>query len=94
MALQIDVFQVEEKGFYVRVVCNKGQGVAASLYKALDSFSSFIVQSSNLATADKNFVLTFTLNVSFVLLQIHQHIIIIIIISPFVFTRSVLKIIA
>lgn len=60
---QIDVFQVEEKGFYVRLVCNKGQGVAASLHKALDSFSSFIVQSSNLATADKNFVLTFTLNV-------------------------------
>ncbi|KAK3443875.1 hypothetical protein EUGRSUZ_B03931 [Eucalyptus grandis] len=61
--LQMDVFQVEERGFYVRLVCPKGAGVAASLYKALESLNSFQVQNSNLATASERFVFTFTLNV-------------------------------
>ncbi|KAI5322480.1 hypothetical protein L3X38_031552 [Prunus dulcis] len=30
--IQMDMFQVEERGFYVKLVCNKVQGVAASLY--------------------------------------------------------------
>lgn len=34
--LQMDVFQVEERGFYVKILCNRGGGVAVSLYKALD----------------------------------------------------------
>ncbi|WOH03880.1 hypothetical protein DCAR_0623281 [Daucus carota subsp. sativus] len=61
--LQIDVYQVEEKGYYVRVVSNKGHGVAASLYKALESFSTFTLQSSNLATLDHTLLFTFALNV-------------------------------
>ncbi|KAI6685208.1 hypothetical protein NL676_031121 [Syzygium grande] len=61
--LQMDVFQVEERGFYVRLVCHKGAGVAASLYKALESLTSFHVQNSNLAAAAERFVFTFTLNV-------------------------------
>ncbi|KAL2536282.1 Transcription factor FER-LIKE IRON DEFICIENCY-INDUCED TRANSCRIPTION FACTOR [Forsythia ovata] len=61
--LKMDVFQVEERGFYVRLVCNKGKGVAVSLFKALESLISFNVQSSNLATSADNFVLTFTLHV-------------------------------
>ncbi|KAB1200871.1 Transcription factor FER-LIKE IRON DEFICIENCY-INDUCED TRANSCRIPTION FACTOR [Morella rubra] len=61
--MQMDVFQVEERGFYVRLVCNKGGGVALSLYKAVESLNNFIVQSSNLATVSDKFVLTFTLNV-------------------------------
>ncbi|KAL8115597.1 hypothetical protein AgCh_022192 [Apium graveolens] len=61
--LQIDVYQVEEKGYYVRIVSNKDHGVAASLYKALESFSSFTLQSSNLATLNDTFLFTFTLNV-------------------------------
>ncbi|KAF8039497.1 hypothetical protein BT93_B1885 [Corymbia citriodora subsp. variegata] len=61
--LQMDVFQVEERGFYVRLVCLKGAGVAVSLYKALESLNSFHVQNSNLATASERFVFTFTLNV-------------------------------
>ncbi|KAG5238029.1 hypothetical protein OIU76_014538 [Salix suchowensis] len=61
--IKVDVFQVEERGFYVRLVCIKGEGVAASLYRALESLTGFIVQSSNLATASEGFVLTFTLNV-------------------------------
>ncbi|KAK2988544.1 hypothetical protein RJ640_022495 [Escallonia rubra] len=61
--VQLDVFQVEERGFYARLVCNKGQGVAASLYKALESFTGLNVESSNLATVDENFVLTVTLKV-------------------------------
>ena len=60
----MDMFNVEEKGYYVRLVCNKGRGVAVAIHKALESITSFQVQSSNLATAGDNFVLTFTLNVS------------------------------
>ncbi|KAI7745946.1 hypothetical protein M8C21_002648 [Ambrosia artemisiifolia] len=60
---KMDMFQVEEKGYYIRLVCNKGRGVAVSLHKALESITSFHVQSSNLATDGDNFVLTFTLNV-------------------------------
>lgn len=58
---------MEERGFYVRLVCNKGGGVALSLYKALESLTNFVVQSSNLATVSERFVLTFTLNVCFLL---------------------------
>ncbi|PQQ14079.1 transcription factor FER-LIKE IRON DEFICIENCY-INDUCED TRANSCRIPTION FACTOR isoform X1 [Prunus yedoensis var. nudiflora] len=62
--IQIDVSQVEEKGFYVKVACNKGGGVAAALYKALESFTSFNVQSSNLNTVSTDrFELTLALNV-------------------------------
>ncbi|KDP43964.1 hypothetical protein JCGZ_05431 [Jatropha curcas] len=61
--MQIDVFQVEERGFYVRLVCNKGNGVAVSLYRTLESLTSFKIQNSNLATIPDRLVLTFTLNV-------------------------------
>ncbi|XP_011015019.1 PREDICTED: transcription factor FER-LIKE IRON DEFICIENCY-INDUCED TRANSCRIPTION FACTOR isoform X1 [Populus euphratica] len=61
--IKMDVFQVEERGFYVRLVCSNGEGVAASLYRALESLTSFSVQNSNLATTSEGFVLTFTLNV-------------------------------
>ncbi|KAF4347078.1 hypothetical protein G4B88_018134 [Cannabis sativa] len=60
---QMDMFQVEEKGFYVKVVCNKGEKAAISLYKALESLTNFNIKSSNLATVSDTFVLTFTLNV-------------------------------
>lgn len=63
----MDVFQVEEKGYYVRLVCNKGRGVGVSLHKALESITSFHVQNSNLATDGDTFVLTFNLNVSLAL---------------------------
>ncbi|GMJ10774.1 FER-like regulator of iron uptake, FER-LIKE IRON DEFICIENCY INDUCED TRANSCRIPTION FACTOR [Hibiscus trionum] len=39
--LKLDMFQVEEKGFYIRVVCNKSEGVALSLYRALESLTNF-----------------------------------------------------
>lgn len=61
----MEVIPVEEKGFYVRLVCNKGRQVAACLFKALESLTGFNVQSSNLATSINDYVLTFTLNVSF-----------------------------
>ncbi|GMI81711.1 FER-like regulator of iron uptake, FER-LIKE IRON DEFICIENCY INDUCED TRANSCRIPTION FACTOR [Hibiscus trionum] len=60
--MQINMFQVEEREFYVRLICNKGEGVATSLYKALESLTNFKVQNSNLATASDRYVLTFTLN--------------------------------
>ncbi|KAJ8640153.1 hypothetical protein MRB53_016847 [Persea americana] len=61
--VQMDVFQVEEGGFYVRTVCRKGEGVVVALYKALESLTCFHVQSSNVAALSEQFVLTFTLNV-------------------------------
>ncbi|KAI3417283.1 uncharacterized protein J3R85_014553 [Psidium guajava] len=62
--LQMDAFRVEERGFYVRLVCHKGVGVAVSLYKALESLTSFHVQNSNLATdSSGRFVFTFALHV-------------------------------
>ncbi|XAR60033.1 hypothetical protein NMG60_11033259 [Bertholletia excelsa] len=62
--MQMDIFQVEDRGFYVRVECSRGPGVAPSLYKALESLTRFNVQSSNLAaTLEDGFVLTFTLKV-------------------------------
>ncbi|KAM5584278.1 transcription factor FER-LIKE IRON DEFICIENCY-INDUCED TRANSCRIPTION FACTOR [Rosa sericea] len=62
--IQIDVSQVEEKGFYVKVGCNKGVGVATALYKAIESLTSFNVLSSNLNTVNSGrFEITLTLNV-------------------------------
>ncbi|KAL9416319.1 hypothetical protein AB3S75_039502 [Citrus x aurantiifolia] len=61
--MQMGVFQVEERGFYVRLVCSKGEGVAVSLYLALESLTSFSIQNSNLTTVSEKFVLTFTSSV-------------------------------
>ncbi|KAI3846120.1 hypothetical protein MKW98_015489 [Papaver atlanticum] len=61
--LKMDVFQVEEGVFCVRLACNKGEGIAVSLYKALDSLTSLDVQSSNFAMSPERLVLTFTVNV-------------------------------
>ncbi|RDX88130.1 Transcription factor FER-LIKE IRON DEFICIENCY-INDUCED TRANSCRIPTION FACTOR, partial [Mucuna pruriens] len=60
--IQMDIFQVDEKGFYVKIVCNKGEGVAASLYRSLESLTGFNVQNSNLETISDSFLLTFSLN--------------------------------
>ncbi|POO01127.1 Basic helix-loop-helix transcription factor [Trema orientale] len=60
---QMDMFQVEERGFYMRLVCNKGEGVVASLYKVLESLTSFDVQTSNLASTVDGFELKVTLRV-------------------------------
>nr|WKE35124.1 basic helix-loop-helix family protein [Rosa persica] len=62
--IQIDVSQVKEKGFYVKVGCNRGVGVATALYKAIESLTSFTVQSSNLNMVNsKRFEITLALNV-------------------------------
>ncbi|XP_019457384.1 PREDICTED: transcription factor FER-LIKE IRON DEFICIENCY-INDUCED TRANSCRIPTION FACTOR-like isoform X2 [Lupinus angustifolius] len=63
MIMQIKMYQVEEKGYHGKIACNKGQGVAASLYKALESLAGFKVQNSNLVTVCDSLILTFTLNV-------------------------------
>lgn len=60
---KLDVFQVEERGFYLRLVCKMGERVAMSLYKVLESLTSFSIQSSNLASASDRFILTATINV-------------------------------
>lgn len=67
----MDMFQVEERGFYVKVTCNNGEGTAVSLYKALESLTNFNVNTSNLATVSDTFVLTFTLKVSDICIHIY-----------------------
>ncbi|XP_042496203.1 transcription factor FER-LIKE IRON DEFICIENCY-INDUCED TRANSCRIPTION FACTOR-like [Macadamia integrifolia] len=61
--VQMDVFQVEERGYYVRLASVKGEGVAVALHKALESLTCFDVQNSNFSTVCDRLVLTFTLNV-------------------------------
>ncbi|KAI3997158.1 hypothetical protein MKX01_009002 [Papaver californicum] len=61
--LKMDVFQVEEGVFCVRLACNNGEGIAVSLYKALDSLTSLDVQSSNFVTSPERLVFTFTVNI-------------------------------
>ncbi|XP_058199962.1 transcription factor FER-LIKE IRON DEFICIENCY-INDUCED TRANSCRIPTION FACTOR-like [Rhododendron vialii] len=60
---QLDMFQVEERGFYARVECNRGRGVAPSLYRAVESLTRLNVPSSNLGTRAERFILTFNLKV-------------------------------
>ncbi|KAG2308442.1 hypothetical protein Bca4012_082463 [Brassica carinata] len=61
--IEMDVIQVEEKGFYVRLVCNKGVGVASSLYKSLESLTSFEVENSNLSSPSPDrYLLTYVLD--------------------------------
>ncbi|KAH6774710.1 hypothetical protein C2S51_013114 [Perilla frutescens var. frutescens] len=63
--LKMDVFQVEERGFYARVVSKRERGVAVFLYKSLDSLKTqFHVKSSNLASHAETFVFTFTLHIA------------------------------
>ncbi|XP_057786205.1 transcription factor FER-LIKE IRON DEFICIENCY-INDUCED TRANSCRIPTION FACTOR-like [Salvia miltiorrhiza] len=60
---KMEVSQVEDRGFYVRIVANGGHGVAALLYRALESLTTFDVRSSSLAaSSDQNYVFTFTLH--------------------------------
>ncbi|KAL7127196.1 hypothetical protein ABFS83_14G239200 [Erythranthe nasuta] len=61
--IKMDVFQVEERGFYVRIVLKKGKGVAVLIYKAIESITTFNVQTSNLAADSDNYIFTFTLNI-------------------------------
>ncbi|MED6108200.1 hypothetical protein PIB30_021337 [Stylosanthes scabra] len=62
--VQIEMVQVEERGYYVKIVCNKGGGgIAASLYRALESLVGFSVRNSNMETVCDTILLTFTLNV-------------------------------
>ncbi|KAI3997157.1 hypothetical protein MKX01_009001 [Papaver californicum] len=61
--VKMDIFQVEESEFYVRIVCDRGDSVAVSLYKALESLTSLDVQSSKFATFPDKLDFTFTLNV-------------------------------
>lgn len=61
--ITMDVIQVEEKGFYIKIVCNRGEEVAVSLYKALESLNTFKIQNSNLAAISDTFALTFNLKV-------------------------------
>ncbi|XP_042505654.1 transcription factor FER-LIKE IRON DEFICIENCY-INDUCED TRANSCRIPTION FACTOR-like [Macadamia integrifolia] len=61
--VQMEVFEEEEKGYYVRLTCNKGEGVVVALFKALESLTRFDVQRSNFAVASERSVMTFNLNV-------------------------------
>ena len=54
---------MEETGFYLRLVCKMGERVAMSVYKVLESLTSFNIQSSNLASASDRLIFTATVNV-------------------------------
>ncbi|RZC90871.1 hypothetical protein C5167_028703 [Papaver somniferum] len=60
--VKMDVFQVDESLFHVRIVCNKGEGVALFVYKALESLTSSDVQSSNFRTYPERVAFTFMVN--------------------------------
>lgn len=62
--LQIDIFEVEKGGFYVRMVSNKTRGIVVLLFRALESLTEFNVQTSTLASADdETYVLSFNFQV-------------------------------
>ncbi|KAL9269711.1 Transcription factor FER-LIKE IRON DEFICIENCY-INDUCED TRANSCRIPTION FACTOR-like protein [Drosera capensis] len=56
----MEVVQVEEREFHGKVVSNKGRGVAALLYRALESLANISIKSSNLETTSDTCLLTFT----------------------------------
>ncbi|GAA0162313.1 DNA-binding transcription factor [Lithospermum erythrorhizon] len=62
--MQIEVVQIEETEFHVRLVCKNGFGVAASLIKALELLSGFTLLNSNLASEAEDYVLRFNIKVS------------------------------
>ncbi|MCL7023581.1 hypothetical protein MKW94_001596 [Papaver nudicaule] len=59
----MDVFHVTGREYYVRFESNDGEGVAPSLFKALESLSYIDVQNSNLSSAFEKFTLTSTIHV-------------------------------
>ncbi|KAJ4978826.1 hypothetical protein NE237_009606 [Protea cynaroides] len=61
--LQMDVIEVGEREFYVRLACNRGEGVAVAIYRALESLTCLDVQSSNVSSLSDRYVMTSTLNV-------------------------------
>uniref|UniRef100_A0A7N0VDF6 BHLH domain-containing protein n=1 Tax=Kalanchoe fedtschenkoi TaxID=63787 RepID=A0A7N0VDF6_KALFE len=61
---QMDACQVGEGEFYVKLVSNKGEEIAACLHKAIESLrDGFTLQSSNLSLVSDDYALTFTLRV-------------------------------
>ncbi|CAN6442082.1 unnamed protein product [Victoria cruziana] len=58
--LQMDVFVVEQRTFYVKVICSLKEGVALALLQAMESLACLHVQSSNLAAFDSLLVFTCT----------------------------------
>lgn len=59
----MNVYELEERAIYVRIVSNKGKGIVVLLYRALESLTTFNMRSSNLAASAENYVFTFTLTV-------------------------------
>ncbi|XP_031487679.1 transcription factor FER-LIKE IRON DEFICIENCY-INDUCED TRANSCRIPTION FACTOR-like [Nymphaea colorata] len=58
--LQLDVFLVEQRRFYVKVICSVKKGVALALLQAVESLACLHVQSSNMAAFDSFIVFTCT----------------------------------
>ncbi|KAI4385468.1 hypothetical protein MLD38_003490 [Melastoma candidum] len=62
---QIDVLEVCKRTYNVRVVCETGDRVTASLYRALESVKGFEMHTSNLAlVSDRCILFTFNLKVN------------------------------
>lgn len=63
--VQVNAQGVGEGTFYVKVVGNMGDGVASSLYSAIDSLSGLNLESSNFSLASEEFALTLIFRASF-----------------------------
>ncbi|ONK55224.1 uncharacterized protein A4U43_UnF6190 [Asparagus officinalis] len=61
--LNVMAHEVGEGRCYVRVECNKRDGVASTLYNAMESLQCFLMEKSNLSFNCDRFILTLTLNV-------------------------------
>jgi len=68
--LSVMAQEVGEGKFYVKVECNKGDGLASALYSAIESLECFHVENSDLSFNLDRLVLSLTFNVNSSFLQI------------------------
>ncbi|XP_072963400.1 transcription factor BHLH156-like [Typha angustifolia] len=66
--LQVNAIEVGDRRFFLTVECEKRDGIAASLYLAIESLFCFYVEWSNSSITADRLVLTLTLNVG----EFHQ----------------------
>jgi len=71
--LSVMASEVGEGRFYVKVECNKGDGVSSALYSAIESMECFHIENSNLSFNLDRFVFSLSLNVNSSLFNIAQN---------------------
>ena len=68
--LSVMASEIGKGRFYVRVECNKRDGVTAALYSAIESLECFHIENSDLSFNLDRFVLSLSLNVKFLTLSL------------------------